>query len=271
MNPWRAAVLLLLLAAVEPAAADVRVDVSADPALPAQNLLKNPGFEAGGEMPDGWGISSGMPELFRFRRQATGGRQGACARVDGLSSRMSGYLAQFVPVQPATRYRAGAWLRLRGGHCLIWLLSYVAGRRWDVYIHKASWGGNPLVPNFIPLEFTDSPPPDQWVWVGQEFTTESGQTNLNFHVGSYFERGSMDFDDAFLGLARTTLRVKVAGEALRSVTVQDDGGKEWLATGPLPEQTTSFEREMKEMPTSARYQVIVRTIAGQEVRRWYPE
>ncbi len=268
--PRLLAALALAAALAGPSRAEVAVTVTADPPLPVQNLVQNPGFEAGADLPEGWSISSGMPELFTFRRLPTGGRTGACLQVDGLSSRMSGYLAQHLRVKPDTRYLAGSWLRIRGGHCLVWLLSYVAGQRWDVYIHKASWGGCPLVPDFIPLSYTDSPPPDRWIWVGQEFTTAPGQTNLNFHVGSYFERGSMDFDDAFLGLAKTTLHIQAGGEALAGVVVKDEAGKECYSSGPLAAGTITFDREVRDLPTNTRYQVVVRTAGGKEVARWYP-
>jgi hypothetical protein len=253
------------------ARAEVTIEATADPPLPVANLLQNAGFEQGGDMPNGWEISSGMPELFTFQRQPIGGRSGACLRVAGHSSIMSGYLAQYLAIRPATRYVAGAWLRLRAGHCLIWLLSYPEGRRWDVYLHKTSWGGNPLVPDFVPLAYTDSPPPDQWIWVGDEFTSEPRQDSLNFHVGSYFERGSMDFDDAFLGLARTKLTLRVAGDVLRSVRVADDTGRECWSSGALPADTTSVRQEVPDLPTRARYCVTVTTAAGKEVQKWYPE
>lgn len=249
----------------------VAVTVTADPPLPVPNLLVNPGFEAGGDRPDGWSVSSGMPELFNFVRQPGRGRTGACLHVVGRSSIMSGYLAQHVRLEPATRYVGGAWLRLQAGHCLIWLLSYVEGRRWDIYLHKSTWEGNPLVPDFIPAAFTASPPPDQWLWVGQEFATEAKQTNLNFHVGSYFERGVMDFDDAYLGLARTKLMVRVEGEALRRVRVANDKGEQCWNSGDLPAGTTTLSHELPEVSTQVRYCVTATDAAGKEVQRWYPE
>lgn len=263
--------LAALLLTTAWASAEIDLRLSADPPLPVSNLLRNPGFETGGAMPEQWSISSGMPELFSFERQAAGGRSGACLRVEGRSSIMSGYLAQHLAVLPATRYVGGAWLRLRAGHCLIWLLSYPAGQRWDVYIHQASWGGNPLVPDFVPLAYTDSPPPDRWVWVGQEFTSQPTQDSLNFHVGSYFERGSMDFDDAFLGLARTTLTVTVAGEALRRVRVSNEAGAECFSSGDLPPDTRRLDKALPDLPTRTRYCLTATTAAGKEVQRWYPE
>lgn len=278
-----ACAILALGLATAWASADVTIDISADPPLPVPNLLKNAGFEQGGDMPDGWGISSGMAELFSFKR-VPGGRSGACLQVVGRSSIMSGYLAQFLGIAPSTRYVGGAWLRLRAGHCLIWLLSYPSGQRWDVYIPRATWGGSPLVPDFVPLAYTNSgyswvaggrdgpnTAPDEWAWVGQEFTSEPTQNSINFHVGSYFERGSMDFDDCFLGLARTKLTVRVGGEALRSVRVADDKGKECWTSGDLSSNTTAVDKELPDLPTLARYSVTVTTAAGKEVQQWYPE
>jgi hypothetical protein len=281
LRPILLAGVLVWLAATAQGA--VTVSVTADPPLPVPNLLHNPGFELGSDMPESWAVSSGMPELFRFQRQSRG-RSGACLRVQGLSSIMSGYLAQHFAVTPGTRYVGGAWLRLRAGHCLIWLLAYPSGQRWDVYIHKASWGGNPLVPDFVPLDYTNGgyswvgTSPDaadsghaQWSWVGQEFTTEPAQNSLNFHVGSYFERGDMDFDDCFLGLARTKLSLQVSGAVLKEVRVESDAGKLCWSSGALPDGTTAVRQELPDLSTQLRYKVVALTAAGEEVQRWYPQ
>ena len=252
-------------------AAELAVEVSASPELPVANLLSNAGFEKGSDMPDHWSVSSGLPHLFRFRRVPKGGRHGAFLRIDATSAVMSGYCAQVVKVEPDTLYRAGAWVRLRGGYALLWMHAYVKGRQYDQREKVVSWGKNPIAPDFVPLEWTRSPAPDKWIWMGRELRTWKGQRHVTMHLGSYFERGSMDFDDAFVGLARTTLKLRIDGKALTKVTVKNAAGDVCWESGALPARTTRVDRAIPDLPTDTRYRVAVETASGKEVVKWYPD
>ena len=265
------ACLIVVLGSTCTTAAEVTIEVSAFPELPVPNLLVNAGFEKGSGVPAGWSISSGLPHLFQFRRIPEDGRHGAFLRIDAKSTVMSGYCAQVVKVAPDTLYRVGTWARLRGGGALLWMHGYVNGRRYDQRAKLVSWGKNPVVPDFVPLEWTRSPAPDQWIWTGRELRTWEGQTQVNMHLGSYFERGSMDFDDAFLGLARTTLKVSVFGETFAGVTVKNAIGDVCWESGPLPAETFRVDQTVPDLPTDTRYQISVRAVSGKETVRWYPD
>ena len=265
------AVLIAGLVATGVTADGLMIEVSASPELPVSNLLVNASFEHGSARPDHWGISTAAAHLFRFQRVPENGRQGAFLRIDATSTVASGYCAQIAKVEPDTLYRAGAWARLRGGHALLWMHAYVKGRRYDQRAELFSWGGNPLVPDFVPLELTRSPPPDAWRWLGREFRTWEGQSQVNMHLGSFFERGSMDFDDAFLGLARTTLNVKIAGDEIVTVTVKNAAGNVCWESGALPAKTTLVEHALSGVPTDTRYQISVKTSSGKEAAKWYPD
>ena len=262
----------LLLFCAQCARAEVEINITADPPLPVPNLLVNADFSAGDAMPDGWYGSSPMPELFTFRRHADGGPQGgAFVRLEGRSSVMSGYLSQHVTgLQPETAYYARTGLRLRGGHALLLLNSYIEGRRWDLYVHQRSWGINPLVPDFVHLAYTDSPPPDEWIRVGEEFTTEPGHTELMFRVGAYFERTSMDIAEPFLCRARTTLEITVKGKGIRRVQLSDDQGKILWEKDDYPAGTHEVHEKLPDMTTLVRYSISVAAEAG-ETHKWYPE
>ena len=147
---------------------------------------------------------------------------------------------------------------------------YVEGRRYDQRAKLVSWGKNPLVPDFVPLQWTRSPSPDQWIRMGRELRTWKGQTYVNMHLGSFFERGSMDCDDAFLGLARTTLNVKGFGETVTKVTVKNAAGDVCWESGALPAQTTRLDQAIPDLPTDTRYQVSIGTASGKEIVKWYP-
>ncbi len=267
----RRLVLPLMLVATLPAWAQVRITVTADPPLPVPNLMRNGEFEAGDDVaPEGWAYSTCVPDAGRFTRLTEGGRSGAYERVESFNSSTNAYLSQVTHVRPDTLYRAGAWVRIRGGTMVMWLHAYVEGRRFDERAYLHSWGRSPLVPDFVRLEWTDSPPPDRWLWVGREFRTWPGQTMVNMHLGAYFDRSDMDIDGAFLGLARTTLTVEVTGGPLKRVRVVNEAGAEVWAGDDL-EGTQALTQQIADLPTDTRYQVIVTQPDGREVGVWYPE
>ncbi len=262
---------IVLAAACSCAVADVTIEVSADPPLPVANLFANPGLEEGADRPESWGVAASQPAVVDFDYRKTGGHQGAYLRVDAHGSTSNGYLSQAVHVEADTLYRAGAWVRIRGGTMVMWLHGYVDGKRFDERAYLKSYGALPLIPDFVKIEWTTSPDPDKWIWVGREFRTWPGQGGVNPHFGAYFSRGSMDLDEPFIGLARTTLALKIRGAPLRSVRVLNEAGDEVFASSALPDDTTSFEREFPDLPTDTRYRVSVTTTDGEVTERWYPE
>jgi len=262
----------LLVLLTLPAAAELRIAVTADPALPVPNLMENAKFEAGDEhAPTDWGASTSLPRGGSFERITEGGRDGAFMRVDGFTSQTNAYLSQVTPVEEDTLYRAGAWVRMRGGTMVMWMHWWVDETRFDERAYLHSWGSAPIVPDFVRLEWTDSPDPNEWIWVGREFSTWKGQHNVNMHLGAYFDRSSMDIDGAFLGLARTTLTVEVTGGEIARVRVQNDADEDVWDSGELAGGTTAVRHELPDLPTDARYQVIATQPDGTEVEAWYPE
>lgn len=268
MRLWTA---IVLAAACSCAMAEVAIEVSTDPPLPVANMFVNPGLEEGNARPESWGVDASEPAVVDFDYRKSGGYQGAYLRVDAHGSTSNGYLSQPVQVQPDTLYRAGAWVRIRGGTMVMWLHAWVDGKRFDERAYLKSYGALPLVPDFVKIEWTTSPDPNEWVWVGREFRTWPGQTLVNPHFGAYFDRGSMDLDEPFIGLARTALDLKVRGTPLKSVRILNEAGDEVFASDALPEGTTSFARTLPDLPTDTRYRVSVTTTDGEVTERWYPE
>ncbi len=267
----RRLLLALALLAALPACAQVRIAVTADPPLPVPNLMHNGEFEAGDDVaPEGWAHGTCVPDAGRFTRLTEGGRSGAYARVEAFRSSTNAYLSQVTRVLPDTLYRAGAWVRMRGGTMVMWLHAYVDDRRFDERAYLHSWGCSPLVPDFVRLEWTDSPPPDEWLWVGREFRTWPGQTGINMHLGGFFDPSDMDIDGAFLGLARTTLTVEVTGGPLARVRVLNEAGDEVWASDDFG-GVGALTQEVADLPTDTRYRIIVTRPDGTEVAAWYPE
>jgi len=268
----RTVTVLALVCATLPASAELQIAVTADPALPVSNLMQNAEFEAGDERkPEAWGASTSLPRGGSFARLTEGGRDGAFMRVEGFTSQTNAYLSQVAPVEEEALYRAGAWVRMRGGTMVMWMHWWVDEKRFDERAYLHSWGSAPIVPDFVRLEWTDSPDPTQWQWVGREFPAWKGQHHVNMHLGAFFDRSSMDIDGAFLGLARTTLMIEVTGDEIARVRVVNDAGDELWNSGELAGGTTAVRHELPDVPTDARYQAIATQPDGAEVAAWYPE
>jgi len=267
--PFVIALLVVTLASVAGAAPEVIV--SADPPLPVANLFANPGLEQGGDRPDGWGVAASQPDIVDFTYHKDGGYAGRYLSVEARGTTSNGYLSQPVHVQPDTLYRAGIRVRLRGGTCVMWLHGYVNDRRFDERAYLHSYGALPLIPDFLKLEWTNSPDPEKWHWLGREFRTWPEQGSVNPHFGAYFDRCSLDLDEPFIGLARTALTVTATGGNIKQVTVSDEAGKCYWDSGALPQPVPRLEQKIPDLPTDTRYQVKVVTTTGEEVSKWYPE
>ncbi len=280
-TPFLAAALTLAglaLLLVAPVRAELQIAITADPPLPVPNLMQNAEFEAGDETkPEGWGASTSVPDAGSFARLAVGGRGGAFVRVESFTSTTNAYLSQVAQVRPDTLYRAGAWVRMRGGTMVMWLHAWVSDpegdrreKRFDERAYLHSWGFSSLVPDFVRLAWTDSPSPEEWLWVGREFATWPGQTQVNMHLGAYFDRSSMDIDGAFMGLARTTLKLQVTGGPIARVRVLDDVGEQLWDSADLG-GAEALTHEIADLPTDTRYRIVATQADGTEVAAWYPE
>jgi hypothetical protein len=249
---------------------DVTINISASPALPVQNLLNNPDFERGSVTPDGWTIVTGERWIFSFERIPTGGRHGAFLRIKSrIATIMSaGFMSQDVSVKPDTLYTAGAWVRLAGGQANLYI-GHPNGTTSEAT--RSSWGLNPIVPDFVTYEQAGSPPSDEWFWLGKEFNTAKDQTTLLCRFGTYQEVTSVDYDDAFLGLAYTDLSLKVDGVNIRQVLVKNEAGKELWDSGILAAGTSTVEHVIQQVSTIARYEVVVTSADMKEIHKWYPE
>jgi len=262
--------LCAALAIASAAGAAVTVEVKSDPPLPVPNLFVNPGLETGQDRPEGWGVAASQPDIVDFRYDKQGGYRGAYLRVDARGTTSNGYLSQPLHVAADTLYRAGIWVRLRGGTCVLWLHAWVDGKRFDERAYAHSYGALSLIPDFLNLEWTNSPDPEQWAWLGREFRTWATQGNVNPHFGAYFDRGSMDLDEPFIGLARTRLAIAVAGGPIKQVVASDERGKTVWDSGVLAASPERVEHAVEELPTDTRYVVRVTAADGTEVSRWYP-
>jgi hypothetical protein len=203
-------------------------------------------------------------------RRPEGGRSGAYLQQDVHSTSVLSelFMRQMIPVQPDTLYRMGVYARLRSGQAYVHVLNE------DMYAYaaksemKVSWGNSPLSPQFVDFAKTRSPKPDEWVRVEMEFRSKKDEKFLNFGVGSYYERGSIDFDDAFFVPARTELVISVSGEELKSITVTNEKGDVRWQSGPLPSGTTNLSQRIPDLSTADSYEVIAVTTKNQRISQW---
>ncbi|CAN5388251.1 hypothetical protein BH09VER1_BH09VER1_07720 [soil metagenome] len=252
---------------VASAKAALTIVVSADPPLPAQNLLVNPGFAAGDVQPQGW--SPQMHPGYQSGRVAMGGRQDALLRLECLRSNMlaSSFVVQSVPVEPDTAYVGGVWMRLSAGRGYLRLQPNASALQ---EVQRVSWRGNVLVPDFVAAELTGSPARDEWIWVEARLQTSADDRSILFGLGSFQDPGAVDFDDAFLGVASSRLTASVAGSPLKSVAIRNEKGEELWNSGNLGGKVAKLEHTLPDVSTMGRYEVVARDLNDQEIHKWYP-
>jgi hypothetical protein len=147
----------------------------------------------------------------------------------------------------------------------------------DMYAYTArqaievSWKRSLLSDGFVRPDWLSGPSPQDWIPIELEIRTQPDERLVYFGIGSYYEHGSMDFDDAFMGLARTALTIHVSGQSLRNVVVMDQAGHVCWASGNLSAGTTEVRHTIPELSTAGRYEVRATTADGKEVSQWYPQ
>jgi len=229
--------VLLLLPAFTRAAS---INVTADPPVPARNLVRNSHIEAGrGGQPVDWRFSTAVPENFETAWRE-GGCAGKCLWLRAASGKMSGYWGQSVPVVPGQTYLFRGRYRLAGGR----ILCYAHGRRRldngrSIAIDKRFYAGSLrnhwLVPVFLPPAALMGPDPKKWFPFQVQVPVPDGLDAIALSVGIYFTAGEVAYDDIELVPLTTRLDIVVhlgPGEHARRVIVTRAG-----ADKPVLERT----------------------------------
>ena len=156
---WRvlAAALLSLAIASAGAAEKPAVELSG-------NLFVNPDLAKGTHMPEGWNISLMAQEVFNVRYSG-GGSPEATVEIESLGSDYSGYLNQYVAVEPDSWYRIKVTTRLLKGRGLIWVYGYGSDGKqvfYDKRKYLHTFVGHPLVPHFVRKEYMNGTDDDSW-------------------------------------------------------------------------------------------------------------
>ena len=272
----RIAVPVLLLIRAVGFAAEIRVE--GDPPLPVPNLAQDPGMEEGATgQPAHWRFNTATPENFE-QGWVDGGRSGKCLWMKAKTGKMSGYWGQGVPVEPGKAYLFKGYFRLAGGKMLCYANSSMRlpdGRSVavDERYYRGSLRGHWLAPVFLPPEALAGPDPQQWYPFQIKAAIPPPMKAIGLSLGIYFTPGEAWFDDIWVGLAETDLRVSVkAGpdEKLERVTVRKaDEAKPVFDSGALRGAPT-FETSVKAQPTDAEYEVEAALSDGKILKQRYP-
>ncbi len=255
------------------AVAALELGLSADPALPAPNLLQNPGIEEAQDgRPASWSWSTAVPENFEAGRVAPGRDGGHCLWVKAKSGVMSGYWSQSVAVEPGVAYRLTGWFRLAGGRLLTYVHARTSTVSLDERFYAQSLANIPLVPVFLKPEYVAGARPDQWYPLALDFAPPEGMTAVAVSVGMYFTGGEVWYDDLVLARATTRLTASARGDEdlKRAVLVAKGSDEPVWDSGDLPAGTRALEQVIEAAPTDATYVLRVTTAAGRVVERACP-
>ncbi len=261
------------------AARGASIEVTAEPPLPAANLVKNPGMEEGRDgQPAHWTFHTAMPGNFRTAWREDG-RSGKCLWVKAFTGKMSGYWSQRVAVQPGRAYLFRGYYRLKGGR----ILCYAHARRSlgrgrsvsvDERFYAGSLRGHWLSPVFLPPDALMGPDPKKWYPFHVRVVMPKELPSIALSLGVYFTPGEVSYDDVWFGPAETTLRVRVQagpGEPVRRVRVWRIGQqKPVFDSGPLKPGRAAFRCAVPGQPTVSRYRIEAALADGRTATATYP-
>ena len=152
------------------------------------NMLKNPDFKDPRGYRANWKFESMGDEIFDVKYDA----DKQAVSIASCSNEFSGYLTQYVEVQPGKRYICRAQTLLPRGRILLYAIGYdkkgettgTEGRIWDY-----SLSDNPLFPEFIPFRYAPGGGKTDWKTISFELTADNRISKYRVNVGSYFGAG----------------------------------------------------------------------------------
>ncbi len=130
----------------------------------SENLFVNPDLAEGADIPEGWNISLMAEEVFNLRYTGKGTPE-AAVEIESLGSDYSGYINQYITVEPDSWYRIKVTTRLLKGRGLIWVYGYGKDGKqvfYDKRKYLHTFVGHPLVPHFVRKEYMNGTDDDSW-------------------------------------------------------------------------------------------------------------
>ncbi len=204
--------------------------VAAHAAEPGENLLVNPGFEAGRPLPDGWRDARANPDFGRLVITGAPRRGRRCLRIDSFSSHYAQSIAQDVAAPAPGKYLVAAWVRLDGGFIQL----RASGSGGDgASFHRTTalrcYRGHPLVPEIVPLEHTAGVRDSDWHAVQMVVDVPAGIKSARVEVGLHFTPGRIWVDDLYFAPLTVEAPSEPASEPSSGEfsAVRGDWQREW--------------------------------------------
>lgn len=261
-------------------ASPVSMAWSIAPTHPEQNRLQNADFAQRGEddLPAGWEFTTADPENFEVGWAEVGRSGPGSARIVTHTGRMSGYLVQTVPVTEGERLMVLAHVRLNRGVVLLWLTGSPVmpdgtRGRFDERFELPSAKQFFLAPTWIKREYLRGPDPERWVPVVRAIDIPAMEA-LRVGIGSYFARGEMFIDDAYVGPAQADLTIELTAQGqarIASVEVVTVPGGTPLCAETPENGTATWTHTLRAIDPEQGVVVRGATTDGQQFgRRIYP-
>ncbi|MFA6101142.1 MAG: carbohydrate binding domain-containing protein [Victivallaceae bacterium] len=244
------------------AAFPIDMEVSANPSLPLENILRSGDFEQGlspwrTAAKDEIGLSEENVHNGKFSLRVNLEKK---ARIPTRSYYcLAGDLKR--PLKPGQAYIISGWMNgsdisSNGGG-----LHHGAGFLLSIY--DQSWKKSVC---YRALTYGHG----HWVYlVSEPFTLPEWAVNVEFHAGIFYTYGTVFFDDIYLAEAYTKLYFHVKSHKLLQVTVEDETGHLVFNSGELPEKTDEFSKSI-DVLSPYRYSIKAINRNGTTVEKFYP-
>ena len=249
MNKFFMAALTAML--VSSASAAPEITISADPALPTANLVKNGSFEE--VKPTSWKFNGGISEL--ITEGAFAGKQ--AVKIPGAKDKSPNVSQSF----NASHIKAGdpVYIRLAAKKADGDIDKKPASIAWQFYYADKTRAYMPTMT--FPREDYD------WAVFENVVTAKSDLSSVTFYLCHYNQEGTQFFDDILIQGGTTQLNISIKGTALKNVKVRHS------VTGTMLNEKASgnaFSKTIK-VPAFGSYSVEVTESNGERTCKLYPE
>ena len=249
MNKIFAAALTAMLVSSTFAAPEI--NISADPALPTANLVKNGSFEDTKAAP--WKFNGGLSEL--TSEGAFAGKQ--AVRIPGAKDKRPNVAQSFKT--PNIKAGDPVYLRLAAKKADADIEKNPASIAWQFYYTDKTRIYMPTVA--LPREDCD------WAIFENVVTAKSDLSSITLYLCHYAQEGAQFFDDILVQGGSAQLNISIKGTALKNIKVRHS------VTGTVLDEKVSgsaFSKTIK-VPAFGSYSVEVTEANGERTCKLYPE
>ena len=182
----------------------------------------------------------------------------------------SAYWQQSVAVEPGKTYFVQVRFRNQGGHMLLWMHGSHGKYKFDQRAYLLQGQPGFLEPVFLKPP-ADQPDSDTWQILARSITIPQGLDRITFGIGSYFNTGTMWYDDIQLIEGIPPLELHVQGDkdiAHIGVAMRETGDGIFHAN--LAPGTREFTTVVPDAVADQPYIITVRYVDGTAGTKFYP-